>query len=214
MSFWPRRPWATNDSGLPPGHAEQDPALWVEALDKQSARSSIKLARAEEGDRRESESSGQQHGFVPLDGEGRVISSGQTLVRHEHDRGMRDLRPEFGGSAGLIAPDGLDILPGFTAPKILWLKRHEPGNFARLRASPFTARLPELSLSGEDRNGVRRRLGTALMDVRTRRWSPDLCAFIDPALESKLPVPGSSRRSIGRLRPELAKSWGLSEAVN
>ena len=45
---------------------------------------------------------------------------------------MRPGQAHFGGAPALIARIGLDMLPGFTAPKILWLKRHEPENFAKL----------------------------------------------------------------------------------
>jgi len=119
--------------GLPPGHAEQDPATWTAAMDQTVAEVLEKLG-ARRAEVRGIGVSGQQHGFVPLDAQGRVIRPAKLWCDTSTVEECDLVRAHFGGAAKLIELTGLDMLPGFTAPKILWLKRHEPDNFAKLDA--------------------------------------------------------------------------------
>jgi len=199
-------------AGLPPGHAEQDPALWIESLE-----TTIREVIRQLGTRRAEVAalgvSGQQHGFVPLDDRGEVIRPAKLWCDTSTIEECEIFAREFGGTSGLIARTGLDMLPGFTAPKILWLKRHEPANFARLAHVLLPHDYLNFHLTGQIAMEYGDASGTALLDVRERRWSSDLCGFIDPDLEGKLPPLGSSRRPVGHLRPELARKWGLPEGV-
>ena len=192
----------------PPGQMEQHPATWVEALDSTLRRVLEKLGER----RREVRGlgvSGQQHGFVPLDSDGQVIRPAKlwcdTTTAEECDL----FRQHFGGAQTLIEEVGLDMLPGYTAPKILWLKRHEPQNFARLALVLLPHDFLNFYLTGVARMEYGDASGTALMNVRQRTWSRSVLSFIDSTLESKLPPLGSSRRPVGMLRPELAARWGL-----
>jgi xylulokinase len=117
--------------GLPPGHLEQDPATWSNAVDETIQEIAGKL-----GERKKEIAgigvSGQQHGFVPLDRERKVIRPAKLWCDTSTAKECDLIRQHFGGSKAVIEKVGMDMLPGFTAPKILWLKRHEPENFARL----------------------------------------------------------------------------------
>jgi len=199
-------------SGLPPGHLEQHPAEWTEAVD-----ATISEVLAALGPRRSEVRgigvSGQQHGFVALDRNARVIRPAKlwcdTSTADECDL----IRAHFGGSKAMIEKVGMDMLPGFTAPKILWLKRHEPENFARLATVLLPHDYLNFYLTGAFRMEFGDASGTALTDVRRRTWAQDVLDFIDPAMAEKMPPLGSSRAPAGTLKPELAQRWNLSAGV-
>lgn len=77
--------------------------------------------------------SGQQHGFVPLDEQGRALYSVKLWCDTATAAECEELTKAAGGEAALLEETGLLMLPGYTAPKILWLKKHKPELFARLR---------------------------------------------------------------------------------
>jgi xylulokinase len=105
------------------------------------------------------------------------------------------------------------MLPGFTAPKILWLKRHEPAHFARLAHVLLPHDYLNFQLTGRMRMEYGDASGTALMDVRTRTWSKEICDAIDPALLGMLPALGSSCEPVGELLPALRERWRLPAGV-
>lgn len=198
--------------GLPAGHLEQDPETWWIALQE-----TIGEVLAALGPRRgEVEAlgvSGQQHGFVPLDADYRVIRPAKLWCDTSTAPQCDELRAELGGRDAVIGLLGNDILPGFTAPKILWLKQNEPANFAKLHHVALPHDFLNLRLTGSLRMEYGDASGTALLDVRRRVWSAEVCAAIDPALWGKLPAVGSSRERCGVLRNELCRTWGLGDVV-
>jgi xylulokinase len=198
--------------GLPPGHLEQNPSTWAQAVDTtiQQVLAALGARRAEV---RGIGVSGQQHGFVPLDKEGRVIRPAKLWCDTSTVEECDLIRTHFGGSKVVIEKVGMDMLPGFTAPKILWLKRHEPQNFAKLATVLLPHDYLNFHLTGNLRMEYGDASGTALMDVRTRTWARDVLDFIDPALVDKMPDLGSSRKPAGTLLPELAKRWNLPAGV-
>jgi xylulokinase len=198
--------------GLPAGYAEQDPATWIAAVDKTVAEVLGKLG-ARRSEVRGIGVSGQQHGFVPLDIDGKVIRPAKLWCDTSTAEECDLVRAHFGGSAALIALTGLDMLPGFTAPKILWLKRHEPENFAKLNTVLLPHDYLNFYLAGKLTMEYGDASGTALMDVRKRAWSREVCEFIDVALMDKLPELTSSREPGGELKADLAKRWNLSGTV-
>ncbi len=198
--------------GLPAGAAEQDPATWTNAVDATVAEALGQLG-SRRGEVQAIGVSGQQHGFVPLDDQGRVIRPAKLWCDTSTAEECDLVRTHFGGSAALIALVGLDMRPGFTAPKILWLKRHEPDHFARLATVLLPHDYLNCYLTGKMTMEYGDASGTALMDVRRRAWSREVCEFIDAALMDKLPELTSSREPAGELKPELVARWGLSGTV-
>lgn len=198
--------------GLPSGHAEQDPQIWWEALEETVGKVLIDLGP------RKSEVvgigvSGQQHGFVPLDAKHKVIRPAKLWCDTSAASQCDEIRSKLGGREKTIALAGNDILPGFTAPKILWLKQNEPVNFARLAHVALPHDFLNLRLTGTLRMEYGDASGTALLDVRSREWSKEVCAAIDSELLSKLPPVGSSLEPVGQILPGLAAAWGLSQRV-
>jgi xylulokinase len=195
-----------------PGHMEQHPVTWLEAMDE-ALQQILPTLRDRRGEVRGIGVSGQQHGFVPLDENGNVIRPAKLWNDTSSAEECELFRRHFGSAAVLIDQVGLDMLPGYTAPKILWLKRHEPENFARLAMSLLPHEFLNYYLTGNLRAEYGDASGTALMDIRRRAWSPALLKFIDPSLAEKLPPLGSSRAPAGTLRPDLAARWGLPSGV-
>lgn len=198
--------------GLPAGHLEQDPATWWKALQETVG----EVLEALGTRRREVAAigvSGQQHGFVPLDAEGQVIRAAKLWCDTSTAPQCDELRSALGGRDAVIALAGNDILPGFTAPKILWLKQNEPENFKRLARVALPHDFLNFRLTGKLRMEYGDASGTALLDVRRRVWCDDLCRAIDPRLASMLPEVGSSLEPCGELRCELAEAWGLGNVV-
>jgi D-xylulose kinase len=198
--------------GLPAGHLEQNPSLWSGAVDTTIAQVVEKLG-ARRSEVRGIGASGQQHGFVPLDADGKVIRAAKLWCDTSTTAECDLMRDHFGGSKAMIEKVGMDMLPGFTAPKILWLKRNEPANFARLAKVLLPHDYLNFYLTGKIGMEYGDASGTALMDVRNRSWAQDVVAFIDPELGEKLPALGSSAAALGTLRPELAKRWNLPAGI-
>ncbi len=198
--------------GLPPGHLEQDPQVWWDALGETVEE--VVAALAARG--REVGAigvSGQQHGFVPLDAKKEVIRPAKLWCDTSTAPQCDQLRTALGGRAAVIDLVGNDMLPGFTAPKILWLKQNEPDRFARLAHVALPHDFLNLRLTGTLRMEYGDASGTALLDVRQRAWCEEVCSAIDPGLRDKLPSVGSSLEACGALLPELAAAWGLGDVV-
>lgn len=199
-------------AGLPQGHMEQDPRTWVEAME-----STVKEVAAQLGARKSEVKaigvSGQQHGFVALDAKGEVIRPAKLWCDTSTEPECEAIRTQLGGRARLMELVGNDMLPGFTAPKILWLKKHEPKNFARLAKALLPHDYLNFYLTGDYWMEYGDASGTALLDVRKRQWCGPVLECIDTALQEKLPPVESSRRKPARLKPQLAKEWGLGADV-
>jgi xylulokinase len=196
--------------GLPVGHMEQHPAEWVAALDAVILEVVGKIDRSRV---RGIGVSGQQHGFVPLDAAGEVIRPAKLWCDTSTTAECALLTKKLGGPKAAIRQTGNLILPGFTAPKILWLKRHEPANFKRLRHVLLPHDYLNFHLTGNYFMEYGDASGTALMDVRRRTWSPAVLAAIDRNLADWLPPLSDSHEAAGTLRPALAQKYGLSTEV-
>jgi xylulokinase len=195
-----------------PGQKEQDPAVWVAA-----AETGIDRVLRESGIAPRSVTaigiSGQQHGFVPLDADGRVIRPAKLWCDTSTAAECELMTARLGGAARTIELLGNGIPPGFTASKILWLKEHEPAGYARLATVLLPHDYLVYWLTGERVMEFGDASGTALMDVRARTWSREAIDAIDPALASKLPMLSEPGVPAGRVRPKLAERWGLGPDV-
>ncbi len=196
--------------GLPVGHMEQHPQEWAEAMDRVIGEVAAKVDRARV---RGIGVSGQQHGFVPLDGAGNVIRPAKLWCDTSTTAECALITRKLGGPKAAIRKTGNLILPGFTAPKILWLKRHEPANYRRLRHVLLPHDFLNFHLTGNYFMEHGDASGTALMDVRRRAWSKEAIGAIDRHLADWLPALGESSAAAGTLRPELAAKFGLGADV-
>jgi xylulokinase len=148
-----------------PGWAEQDPEDWWRATERALERlgrspSAIGL-------------SGQMHGLVCLDAEGRVLRP--AILWNDQRTGAECAEIESQvGLERLVSLTGNRMLPGFTAPKLVWLRKHEPETFARIARIMLPKDYVRLRLTGEHAIDVADASGTILFDVAHRRWSDEL----------------------------------------
>ena len=116
---------------LGPGAKEQHPHAWIEAT-ASAIRQALRQAKAVAAEVVGIGVSGQQHGFVPLDKAGAVIRPAKLWCDTSTAAECEEITDKLGGPKKTNKALGNAVLPGFTASKILWLKNHEPKNFAKL----------------------------------------------------------------------------------
>jgi len=197
--------------GLPLGHMEQHPQDWTSALDFVLSDVAAQIGSAQAQRVRAIGVSGQQHGFVALDENGDVIRPAKLWCDTSTTAECAILTKKLGGPKAAIRLTGNLILPGFTAPKILWLKRHEPENYKFLRHVLLPHDYLNYFLTGNFSMEYGDASGSALMDVRTRTWSKAVIKAIDPKLAGYLPKITASHEAAGILRPDLAAKYGFPE---
>ena len=197
-------------AGLPVGYMEQHPQEWTAALDTVLREVAGKI----DGSRvRGIGVSGQQHGFVPLDESGEVIRPAKLWCDTSTTTECAIITKKLGGPKAAIRQTGNLILPGFTAPKILWLKRHEPENYKKLRHVLLPHDYLNFWLTGNYFMEFGDASGTALMDVRKRTGAKDAINAIDRNLAAWLPALSASHEAAGVLKPDLAKRYGFTDRV-
>jgi xylulokinase len=199
-------------AGLPPGAKEQHPRDWTDATAK-CIRGALKMAGASGASVVAIGVSGQQHGFVPLDKSGEVIRPAKLWCDTSTTAECDEITAKLGGLKGAIRAVGNAILPGFTAPKILWLKKREPKNYAKLATVLLPHDYLNYWLTGEAVMEYGDASGTALLDVRKRRWSKVAVDAIDPELAGKLPLLIPSDRPAGTVCKATAQALGLGGNV-
>ncbi|MBV9298250.1 MAG: xylulokinase [Verrucomicrobia bacterium] len=197
--------------GLPDGHMEQDPRVWVDAVDK-----TIQTCLTQIGERKDQIRaigvSGQQHGLVVLNSSSQVIRAAKLWCDTSTSEQCKEIIEEFGGETALIKLIGNTMLPGWTAPKILWLKQNEPESFQAVDTILLPHDYINFWLSGEKRMEYGDASGTGLLDIKARQWCEPVISFIDEGLFGKLPPVGSSRQAVGLLRENLRAKWGLKSS--
>jgi xylulokinase len=151
-----------------PGWAEQDPDDWVRAAERALAAIEPDAIGF----------SGQMHGLVALD-ENDVPLRPAILWNDQRTAAECAEIESRVGLERLIELTGNRALTGFTAPKLLWLRNHEPDVFARIRSILLPKDYVRLKLLGERAIDVADASGTLLFDVADRRWSEETLAALD-----------------------------------
>ena len=165
-----------------PGWAEQDPEDWWRAAERALA--------ALGGQPAAIGLSGQMHGLVVLDDRDRVLRPAILWNDQRTEAECVEIEERV-GLARLIQLTGNRALTGFTAPKLLWLRRHEPTTYAQVAHVLLPKDYVRLRLTGEHAIDVADASGTLLFDVARRRWSQEMlealeldAAWLPRALES------------------------------
>ena len=197
---------------LPTGAKEQDPLTWRDAT-AGVIRRALRQAKAVAAEVKAIGVSGQQHGFVPLDKAGEVIRPAKLWCDTSTIAECEEITEKLGGLKQAVRALGNAVLPGFTAPKILWLKNHEPKNYQRLATVLLPHDYLNFWLTGVRTMEFGDASGTALLDVRKRKWSSAVLDAIDPELAGKLPRLTPSDRPAGTLQASTAKLLDLSPGV-
>jgi len=194
------------------GAMEQDPAVWIAAVE-----STITQVLQKLGTRCKEIAgigvSGQQHGLVLLDAGDRVVRPAKLWCDTSTTAQCAELTASLGGEAAVITLTGNAMLPGYTAPKILWVRQNEPQNWEKSVSVLLPHDYINWWLTGEKSMEFGDASGTALLDVRSRTWSQPVMNAVAPDLAAKLPPLRPSSEPAGTLRPELAAQWDLPSGV-
>jgi len=197
---------------LPSGAKEQHPHTWRDAT-AAAIRQAMRQAKVSRDEVKAIGVSGQQHGFVPLDKAGEVIRPAKLWCDTATAAECEEITEALGGAKKTIKALGNAVLPGFTASKILWLKKHEPKNFAKLATVLLPHDYLNFWLTGERVMEFGDASGTALLDVRKRKWAKAALEVIDSSLVDKLPRLISSDQPAGGLQTSTAHALGLNPGV-
>jgi xylulokinase len=197
---------------LAPGASEQDPATWVRALDSALA-AALKAARIDPGKVVSLGISGQQHGFVPLDAKGRPVRPAKLWNDTSTVRETEEIVAALGGKSAFIDRLGIALAVGFTASKILWLKKNEPGRFEKLATVLLPHNYLNFHLTGRAHMEYGDASGTGLMDVRRLRWDEAAVRAVDEGLAAKLPPLSHPREPVGGAKKSWAARFGLGPVL-
>jgi xylulokinase len=156
--------------------------------------------------------SGQMHGSVFLDKHHEVIRPALLWNDQRTAAECAEIESKAGGRKKLIQLVANPALTGFTAPKILWLRNHEPKNFAKCKQVLLPKDYIRFRLTGEFASEVSDASGTLLLDVKKRDWSTKLLGLLDLD-RALLPRVYESEEVSGRLCESAAKMLGLPVGV-
>jgi xylulokinase len=194
-----------------PGWSEQNPEDWWQATIK-TIRQVLKLAKLKPADVSGIGLSGQMHGSVFLDKNGAVVRPALLWNDQRTAAECTEIEERAGGRSALIELVANPALTGFTAPKILWLRKNEPKNFAKVVQILLPKDYVRYRLTGEFATEVSDASGTLLLDVRGRKWSRPLLDKLDLS-ESLLPRVYESEEVSGKLTTASGKLLGLPAGV-
>jgi len=194
-----------------PAWSEQAPDDWWDATCR-SARQALRKARVKGSQVAGIGLSGQMHGSVFLGKRGKVLR--RAILWNDQRTGAEcdEITRAAGGRKKLIRMVSNPALTGFTAPKILWVRKHEPRVYEKTAKILLPKDYVRYRLTGEFATEVSDASGTLLLDVKRRRWSKKLLDLlrIDADL---LPEVFESPEVSGRLTAAAAKATGLVEGI-
>lgn len=188
-----------------PGWSEQDPHRWweatLESLDRIAASAPAAMAEvAGIG------LSGQMHGAVLLDAAGEVL---RPAILWNDGRAMAECRELEARFPDLHRVTGNLAMPGFTAPKLLWVQRHEPAVFGAIDRVLLPKAYLRWRLAGEFIEEMSDASGTLWLDVGARDWS-DAALAATGLSRANMPRLVEGTAPAGTLRPEFARRWGMA----
>jgi xylulokinase len=203
---------ATSDYELDspqPGWTEQNPDDWWSAL--RSALAEL-WAKGNSPDSVEAIGlAGQMHSLVLLDEAGSVLAPAILWSDQRCVAECQEITDHI-GAAELLGLTGNRALPGFTAPKLLWVKRHWPDVFARADKILLPKDVIRHRLTGEFATDVSDASGTLLFDVRRRRWSVEVLEQLDID-QTWLPPAVEGTTQTGTISAEAAAATGLVQGT-
>ncbi|UWR46506.1 xylulokinase [Phaeobacter inhibens] len=188
-----------------PGWSEQDPGDWITALDR--AMGQLRDTPGY-GDICGIAVAGHMHGAVLLDGSDQVL---RPCILWNDTRSAAEAA-ELDATAKVRDLSGNIVFPGFTAPKLLWVQRHEPEIFANTAKVLLPAAYLNLHLTGGHVADMSDSAGTSWLDVGARDWSEQLLEA-GHMRRDQMPDLVEGSAAAGTLRPELAVRWGFGTDV-
>jgi D-xylulose kinase len=193
--------------GLPIGHKEQHPETWIRAT-SEAFRAALAEGNVDPASVAAIGVSGQQHGFVPLGADGAVLRPAKLWCDTSTAAECAEIMGAVGGPAAYAEKIGNLLPTGFTASKILWMKKHHPELFARLGRVLLPHDYLNWWMTGVAAMECGDASGTGLLDVRRRVWREEVIVAVDGGLRAKLPNLIDSSDKVGNLTAEVAAALG------
>ena len=189
------------------GWSEQEPAHWVRATEEAVAGLKAKHPK-ELAAVKGIGLSGQMHGATLIDASDKVLRPCILWndTRSYVEAAALDADPRFRALTGNI------VFPGFTAPKLAWVAKHEPDVFGKIAKVLLPKDYLRLWLTGEYISEMSDSAGTSWLDTGKRAWSSELLAATKLS-EEQMPALVEGTEQAGKLRSELAAQWGISGDV-
>ena len=191
-----------------PGGSQQNPADWWNAVE-------ACIPELLEGEDKSQVAGlsvgGQMHGLVVLDENDQVIRPAILWNDGRTGRETEELNADF-GKEKLLSLVGNIAFAGFTAPKLLWMRRNEPELFQKIKKIMLPKDYLVYRLTGVHSCDYSDASGMLLLDVANRRWSPELLNYCS-VTEEQMPKLFESYESVGTVLPEIAAQLGLPEGV-
>jgi xylulokinase len=183
--------------------SEQDPADWwratneaVHKLDSQ-ARRAVKAIGL----------SGQMHGATCLDAEDEII---RPAILWNDGRSGANCQTMMADLPSLTDITGNLAMPGFTAPKLHWMRAHEPENFKRVAKVLLPKDYVRFLMSGDYASDMSDSAGTLWLDVAKRDWSDEVLGLTG-LMTNHMPKLYEGSEATGTLKPSVADDWGMAQ---
>src|SRR5690606_32797212 len=158
--------------------------------------------------------SGQQHGFVPVAAAGTVLAPVKLWCDTSTSVECDEIMEAAGGALRCVELAGNPVLAGYTASKLPWTRKHRPEAYARLATILLPHDYVNFWLTGEAWMEHGDASGTGWLDVRTRRWSPEMLAATDPRRDLAACLPPLVEPDASfPIAPAIAEDLGLPRAV-
>jgi len=193
------------------GMSEQKAEWWIEALDQclREINPDIKKTAVAIG------VSGQQHGFVPLDGEGNVLYNVKLWCDTSTAAECGEIEDSYGTGENLLTEVGNRILPGYTASKILWFKKNYPDLYNKMKHILLPHDYINYYLTGKYAMEYGDASGTGLLNINKKEWDKKVIYALDSErdLAKCLPSLIEAHESAGKVTNEAALRLGLPPGI-
>jgi xylulokinase len=187
-----------------PGWSEQNPDDWWKAANKVIAalrKAKPKAVAAVEG----IGLSGQQHGATLVDKDGKPL---RDCILWNDARSYKECEEIMDGEPRAVPHSGNIVLAGYTAPKLVWVKKHEPKIFDKVAKVLLPKDYVRLRMTGDYASDMSDSSGTYWLDIGERKWS-DLLLKASGMRRDQMPDLFEGTDPTGRLSPSVAKAWGM-----
>lgn len=184
--------------------SEQDPADWWQATNMAMQ----ELGQTNSADLKAVKAiglSGQMHGATLLDANNSII---RPAILWNDGRSEEQCKTLEANEPNSRTISGNIAMPGFTAPKLIWVKEHEPDNFAKLAKVLLPKDYLRFLMTGDFASDVSDSAGTLWLDVEKRQWSQNMLQA-SGLTEAHMPTLFEGTQVTGNLNSDIAKQWGM-----
>jgi len=193
------------------GWSEQDPAYWWAGTYK-AMKQAVQQSGVKAEDIVGASLSGQMHGLVALDADDKVIRPAILWNDQRTEQECEEIIAAAGGLEGLLSYTNNTMLTGFTGGKIVWMKKNEPDNYARMKSFFMPKDYIRFLLTGQKFTDVSDGAGTGLFDVEKRKFNFELIELL--GLEKNIfPAVLESDEQAGSITRQAAALTGLPEGL-